>query len=222
MVTWNGDTGNPGYYEDDAGASVEISITDDNGCQRDTIVDIPAFSAPNAAFSVTPEDACIAFENIGNIAFQDSSSNAVTGTWYFGDGTAAELTPGEEIPHLYDNAGLYTIGLTVVNEGECTDSTSFQLCILPPDPVFVPDIFSPNDDGKNDTLYVRGLLISRLEFRVYNRWGEVVFETNSPNKGWDGQLRGAPAPSGSYYYTLSASIGTATRVERVGEVVLVR
>jgi gliding motility-associated-like protein len=222
LVTWNGDTGNPGYYEDDAGTSVEISITDDNGCQRDTIVDIPAFSAPNAAFTVTPEDACIAFEDIGNIAFQDSSSNAVTGTWYFGDGTTAELTPGEEIPHLYDNAGLYTIGLTVVNEGECTDSTSFELCILPPDPVFVPDIFSPNDDGKNDTLYVRGLLISRLEFRVYNRWGEVVFETNSPSKGWDGQLRGAPAPSGSYYYTLSASIGSATRVERVGEVVLVR
>jgi gliding motility-associated-like protein len=96
------------------------------------------------------------------------------------------------------------------------------LCILPPDPVFVPDIFSPNDDGKNDTLYVRGLLISRLEFRVYNRWGEVVFETNSPTKGWDGQLRGAAAPSGSYYYTLSATVGTAARVERVGEVVLVR
>ena len=222
LVTWNGDTGNPTYYEDDAGTSVEISITDENGCQRDTTLDIPAFSAPNAAFSITPNDACIPFDQIGNIAFEDSSANAVTGTWYFGDGTSSPLSPGESVSHVYETAGLYTVALTVVNEGECVDSTSLQLCILPPDPVFVPDIFSPNDDGKNDTLYVRGLLITRLEFRVYSRWGEVVFETNLPNKGWDGQLRGVPAPSGSYYYTLSASIGTATRVERVGEVVLVR
>jgi gliding motility-associated-like protein len=109
-----------------------------------------------------------------------------------------------------------------VNEGGCTDSTSAALCIQPEEPVFVPDIFSPNDDGKNDTLYVRGLFISRMEFRVYSRWGEVVFESTSPTKGWDGNLRGAPAPSGSYYYTLFATIGDATKIEQVGEVVLIR
>lgn len=222
LVTWNGDPGNPAFYDGEAGSTVEISMTDENGCNRDTSVVIPAYTEPLALFSISPEDACIPFESIGNIAFRDASSNALSGTWYFGDGNSADLIPGESVGHVYENAGQYTVSLSVSNEGECTDSTSVQLCILPPDPVFVPDIFSPNDDGKNDTLYVRGLFISRLEFRVYNRWGEVVFETNSPSRGWDGQLRGVPAPSGSYYYTLSAYVGTATRVERVGEVVLIR
>lgn len=221
-VTWNGDTGNPAYYEDYAGTSVEIAITDDHGCERDTTANIPAFTEPLASFTITPDDACIPFDQIGDISFHDASTNAVSGTWYFGDGSTGELVPGSATHHAYTNAGLYTVALAVRNEGQCVDSTSIQLCILPPDPVFVPDIFSPNDDGKNDTLYVRGLLITRMEFRVYNRWGEVVFETNSPSKGWDGFLRGMPSPSGSYYYTLSATIGTATRVERVGEVVLIR
>ncbi len=221
-VTWDGDTGNPAYYEGNVGSSVEIAITDNNGCERDTTVTIPAFTEPTASFTITPDDACIPFEEIDNIVFQDASSNAVSGTWKFGDGTTSALDPGSSLNHAYDNAGLYTVSLIVVNEGECIDSTSINLCVLPPDPVFVPDIFSPNDDNKNDTLYVRGLLITRMDFRVYNRWGEVVFETTSPSKGWDGNLRGMPSPSGSYYYTLSATIGTATRVERVGEVVLIR
>jgi gliding motility-associated-like protein len=164
----------------------------------------------------------VPFENIGNIQMINTSVNAVSGVWRFGDGNAAALVPGEDMVHAYAQAGQFTVSLSVVNEGGCSDSLAIDLCIQPEEPVFVPDIFSPNDDGKNDTLYVRGLFLSRLEFRVYNRWGEVVFETNSPSKGWDGNLRGSPAPSGSYYYTLFATIGDSTKIEQVGEVVLIR
>jgi gliding motility-associated-like protein len=148
--------------------------------------------------------------------------NAIAGAWNFGDGSTAALVPGESIVHGYSEAGQFTVSLSVINEGGCSDSTAVDLCLQPQEPVFVPDIFSPNDDGRNDTLYVRGLFVSRLEFRVYSRWGEVVFETTSPTKGWDGNLRGAPAPSGSYYYTLFATIGDTTKIEQVGEVVLIR
>ena len=221
-VEWNGEPGNPALYNTEAGAAVEIQMTDGNGCVRDTSITVPAFSEPIASFSILPNELCVPFDQIDNIELINNASNAVSGTWNFGDGSTAALVPGLDIVHSYAEAGQYTVSLSVVNEGGCTDSTSLDLCIQPENPVFVPDIFSPNEDGRNDTLYVRGLFISRMEFRVYSRWGEVVFESSSPTKGWDGQLRGAPAPSGSYYYTLMATIGGATKIERVGEVVLIR
>jgi gliding motility-associated-like protein len=221
-VEWNGEPGNSTDYAVAAGTDVEIIIEDNNGCQRDTTVIVPAYTEPNASFTINPDELCVPFEDIGNIEMINNSINAVSGTWNFGDGTTTGMVPGEGIVHAYENAGQFVVSLTVVNEGGCTDSTSAALCIQPEEPVFVPDIFSPNDDGKNDTLYVRGLFISRMEFRVYSRWGEVVFESTSPTKGWDGNLRGAPAPSGSYYYTLFATIGDATKIEQVGEVVLIR
>lgn len=221
-VEWNGAPGNPALFNVESGVNVEINITDNNACERDTSVTVPAFTEPSATFSLLPNELCVQFENIDNIQLINNSVNAAEGTWSFGDGSTAPLVVGEDIVHAYEEAGLFVVSLSVVNEGGCSDSTSLNLCIQPQDPVFVPDIFSPNDDGKNDTLYVRGLFISRMEFRVYSRWGEVVFESSSPSLGWDGQLRGSPAPSGSYYYTLMATIGGATKVERVGEVVLIR
>ena len=221
-VTWNGEVGADDFYSTLVGVFVDIAITDNNGCERDTTISVPAYSAPFASFSITPDELCVPFEDMGNIEFTNSSLNALSGTWYFGDDASEALVVGQSTIHAYSDPGQYTVSLSVESEGGCTDSTSVALCIQPQNPVFVPDIFSPNEDGKNDTLYVRGLFLSRIEFRVYNRWGEVVFETNSPSIGWDGQLRGVPAPSGSYYYTLSAIAGGATKIERVGEVVLIR
>lgn len=69
----------------------------------------------------------------------------------------------------------------------------------------VPDAFSPNGDGTNDELFVRGWGIEELlEFRIYNRWGEVVFETTDIDEGWDGTYKGEPVPIGTYVYTLKA------------------
>jgi gliding motility-associated-like protein len=221
-VEWNGEVGNSSLYTTPAGSDVEIVITDSNGCERDTSVSVPAYTEPLASFTIVPDELCVSFENMDNIELVNNAVNAVSGTWYFGDGSTAAMSPGQGLVHAYQEPGQYTLSLQMENEGGCTDSTSLTLCIQPQDPVFVPDIFSPNEDGKNDTLFVRGLFISRMEFRVYSRWGEVVFESSSPTLGWDGQIRGSQAPSGSYYYTLMATIGGATKIERVGEVVLIR
>ena len=51
--------------------------------------------------------------------------------------------------------------------------------------IFIPNAFSPNDDGENDVLYVRGINVTELDFRLFNRWGEQVFYTDKLSKGWD-------------------------------------
>ena len=56
--------------------------------------------------------------------------------------------------------------------------------------IYVPNVFSPNADGNNDMLYVRGNRIESLRFNIYNRWGNKVFETDNVRQGWDGKYRG--------------------------------
>ncbi|MEZ4721195.1 MAG: PKD domain-containing protein [Flavobacteriales bacterium] len=90
----------------------------------------------------------------------------------------------------------------------------------------IPNIFSPNGDGNNDILWVRGNAIADDGFvmRVWNRYGEMVFESYSQNEGWDGTFKGAPAPMGAYTYyvkvTFIDDVGTVD--ELTGTVMLVR
>ena len=222
VIEWNGVEQNQSFLVTESGSEVSIEVTDVNGCAKDTIVVVEAFAEPVASFSIDQIGTCIPFEEMGNITLINNSVNGQTGTWDFGDGQTAGFSPGNDVVHGYANAGTYTITLAIQSPDGCVDSTIQEICTLPEEPIFIPDIFSPNDDGRNDTLYVRGKFVTRLEFRVYNRWGEVVFETTSVSQGWDGNVRGIPAQSGSYYYTITATVGSATRVEEVGEIVLIR
>ena len=88
----------------------------------------------------------------------------------------------------------------------------------------VPDAFSPNGDGINDELFVRGWGIEELlEFRIYNRWGEIVFETADINEGWDGTYKGEPVSAGTYIYTLKAKSirGVETQLKK-GDFLIIR
>jgi gliding motility-associated-like protein len=221
-VEWNGEVGNQSNYVTESGSEVSIQVTDEFGCIKDTSVMAEAFAEPVASFSIQQIGSCIPFEESSNITIINNSVNGQTGTWDFGDGQTSSFSPGIDVVHGYAEAGTFELTLNISTADGCTDTTTQQICVLPEEPVFIPDIFSPNEDGRNDTLYVRGKLISRLEFRIYSRWGEVVFEAKDVSQGWDGKVRGEPAPSGSYYYTITATIGSATRVEEVGEIVLIR
>ena len=71
------------------------------------------------------------------------------------------------------------------------------------DDVFVATAFTPNGDGNNDVLNVRGTDISTMDFRIVNQWGELIFESRSQNFGWDGTHNGKPAPPGTYHFLLN-------------------
>ena len=70
--------------------------------------------------------------------------------------------------------------------------------------IFIPNIFTPSDQF-NNVLYVRGLGISELEFLIFNRWGELVYNGNSIDEGWDGNFRGKPVNSGVYIYIVKGN-----------------
>jgi len=88
--------------------------------------------------------------------------------------------------------------------------------------IFIPNIFSPNNDGYNDVLYVRGPGIKNLIFVVYNRWGEKIFESNNVNYGWDGTYKGQALTTGVFTYYVKATGYGGNSIEKKGNVTLVK
>jgi large repetitive protein len=88
--------------------------------------------------------------------------------------------------------------------------------------LYVPQIFSPNNDGVNDVLFAYGNSIESITFVIYNRLGEIVFETNDNTKGWDGKFRGVDSQSGVYIYYLEAKLLEKGFVTQKGDITLVR
>jgi len=220
-IAWNGVSGET--IAIGAGSTRQLQVTDlINGCTFNEQVTVPSFPNVTASFSLNPNSICIPFSQAGSVNVIDLSQNAVSGVWNFGNGNIFPYSSGQSITQIYPGSGNYLITLDVANAAGCADSTEVELCILPENPVFIPDIFSPNDDGNNDMLFVRGFGLSKIDFRIYNRWGEEVFSTNDPAKGWDGQQRGQPSSSGSYFYTFKAIAGDGISLNITGEIALIR
>ncbi len=222
VVSWNNTVSTS--LNAPAGTSWQLVVLDNStGCETSpqTVI-IPSYTNVNANFIVTPNSACISFQDANNVNIIDLSQNTTMGLWDFSNGNELPYVPGQSINEQFNSPGNYTITLFAMNDAGCEDTASYTFCVLPEVPVFVPDIFSPNGDGNNDVLFVRGNGLARIEFRVYNRWGEEVFMSNDVSKGWDGQLRGSPSQSGSYFYSLKARLNNDTPLTLTGEIILVR
>jgi gliding motility-associated-like protein len=88
--------------------------------------------------------------------------------------------------------------------------------------LFVPNAFSPNGDGNNDTLKVLGKGIAELEFAIYNRWGELIFKTHDAKQGWDGNYKGQKSEPAVYAYYVKARMRNGKEVFKKGNVTLIR
>ena len=116
--------------------------------------------------------------------------------------------------------------VAVTDEFGCTRTDTvhvFVRDVICEDPyVFVPNAFSPNGDGRNDILYVRGEVVQEVVFKVYDRWGELVFETTDLSHGWDGTYRAKPCEPGVYDYHLQVTCIGMKRYFKKGNVTLIR
>ncbi len=115
--------------------------------------------------------------------------------------------------------------VTVEGENGCSTSDSVILQVVGCNghSVFVPNTFTPNNDGLNDRLYVRGAGLTQLEyFRIFDRWGQMVFQTQDIAEGWDGSTGGKPDAINTYVYMLKAVCSSGEVVSLQGNVTLIR
>jgi gliding motility-associated-like protein len=117
----------------------------------------------------------------------------------------------------------YTIHIT---DGDCATQRKASIEVIQascaPPQVFVPNTFSPNGDGVNDHIYVRANEPQKMLFRIFNRWGELVFESRSPTIGWDGNFRGSEADPDVFTYYLEITCKGGESYFHSGNITLTR
>ncbi len=207
--------GNPGSFV--AILTVTAGTTPSLGCvSDDKFVTVNVSAKPKAEFGMTNNPSVVQ-EPVYFSDFTTPTGNISTWFWEFGDEDASI----EQAPvHTYQKAGLFSIKLTVVDLAGCRDTLrkNIDITLLPQ----VPGGFSPNSDGNNDKLYVKGGPFEGILFRVYNSWGEMVWETNDQSLGWDGKKNGMEQPVGVYVWTLVADMYNNRQVRKNGDLTLIR
>jgi gliding motility-associated-like protein len=155
-------------------------------------------------------------ENLAFVHFQDASSTDVTSwEWTLGD----QITyNGSSFYHEFTAPGKYDVNLIVFNDYSCSDTALNQIIVNPALTIFVPNTFTPNGDGLNDTFGVAGEAIQDFDMKIFNRWGQLIYETTNANERWDGTFLGQKVPSGTYVYKVSASSPSGKRQNKEGSV----
>ncbi len=180
---------------------------------------IQVFDAPTPDFSYAPvtpvPNTPVVFTNL-------SSPDAIRFKWVFGDGDSLLTTSRAPVSHQYNSTGTFNACLTAYNAADC-DSTicrPVEATIIPL--VDVPNAFTPASGDINSVVLVQGFGIAKMQFVIYNRWGQKVFETNNRFQGWDGKFRGTLQPMDVYVYTLSIEFSDGTKTTKKGDITLIR
>jgi gliding motility-associated-like protein len=127
--------------------------------------------------------------------------------------------------HQYNKTGTYQACLIAINQFGCTDTICQPVQALIKPLLDVPNAFTPGrpgSRGKNHIVRPEGFGIEKVMFRIYNRWGQKVFETSTPYAGWDGTYRGVVQPMDVYVYTLEVEFSDGTKTSRKGDITLIR
>ena len=172
----------PGSY------SITLGVTDNNGCSNSlTAVDmVKVFSNPVADFNTIPSYPASV---LSSVLFNDQSQGADHWLWNFGDllNTSSIL---KYPTFAYSTAGSYTVTLAVSNLEGCKDTISHTIIIESEFTFYIPNAFTPDDDGLNDFFAPSGAEFVSFEMEIYNRWGEKLYHTTDIDKPWDGRAKG--------------------------------
>ncbi|WP_242918206.1 gliding motility-associated C-terminal domain-containing protein [Pontibacter liquoris] len=143
-----------------------------------------------------------------------SSDKQLLATYPASGTTYTDKAPGSE------SLLLYRIKATAKN-GTAVSYSNIQT-LEQPLLLFVPSAFTPNSDGLNDVLEIKGRYFSNFRMRIYNRLGNMLYESADAQTGWDGTFKGQPAPAGVYTYEITVTTATGTPERRTGTITLLR
>ncbi|MBS1600338.1 MAG: PKD domain-containing protein [Bacteroidetes bacterium] len=212
---------NPVHLYNDTGVyKIKLIAVDTSTCNKidSTTVTISVHSKPTAAFTNQP----IPAEYNKPTTFFNGSSGANHFIWYFGDDDSTAKSTMDTVIHQYRSTSTYNACLVAINQFGCTDTVCHPVESLINPLLDVPNAFTPGRFGQNSTIRVQGFGIATMIFRIYNRWGQVVFETNDQNIGWDGTFKGNPQPMDVYTYTLEATYFDGKKTTKAGDITLIR
>ncbi|MFT3825253.1 MAG: PKD domain-containing protein [Chitinophagaceae bacterium] len=200
--------------------TIKLIVRDPNTCNKidSTEFTITVNPNPTAGFSVSP----VPPQANKPAVFTNLSTGGVQYKWLFGDGDSTIKTTMDTVMHQYNATGTYNACLITTNQFGCSDTTCNNVEAVVNPLMDVPNAFTPGRFGKNSTIRVEGFGIAKMTWRIYNRFGQKVFETADRKMGWDGTFNGKQLPMEVYTYTLDVEFTDGTKTRKTGDITLIR
>jgi len=202
------------------GEQYNLKINDDQGCEADTTLRIEQ-----------PDEIGVDFERdkvtveIGQgqqlnpiLLPSDTGGYSYSYTWEPSTGLSC-VDCRQPIANPYQKTNYE---FTVYDQNGCKYSETILVDVTNPEVLFVPNAFTPDGNERNDEFKLYGEAINQIHLQVFNRWGELVFETKDPSEGWDGTYKGNDAPTGVYLYNARIQYIDGTTKQTQGSVTLIR
>lgn len=199
------------------------SYTDANNCSSTTTLQIHAAEKPLAKMNIVPEHPV---ESGEPVQFQDLSEGNLINTWQWSLFDAKQnkttLYKIQHPAHFFENSGTFMLALVVKNTEGCSDTTIKMIQVEDDFLVFVPNAFTPNNDGRNEqfSAVLRGQKFFGMQ--IFDRWGHEIFSTSDLATGWDGTYKNTACPEGVYTWKLSVSAKSGVHKTLTGAVTLYR
>jgi gliding motility-associated-like protein len=157
------------------------------------------------------------------VNFINLSNNASRYLWLFGDGTTLQTFRRDTIVrHVYNASNTFNACVVAFNPAGCPDTACIDVTVKIIPGADVPNAFSPNGDGKNDRVFIRGFGIAKISWRIYSRWGELVYFSNDYLQSWDGTFKGKLLPQDVYHYVLDLEFSDGKKAIKKGDITLLR
>jgi gliding motility-associated-like protein len=169
--------------------TVTSTATDANGCTGIATYTVEVYPQPVADFNHAPIKPVVNVD--GEVTFTDASwgTPVVSWNWYFMN-TAQYTSVLQNPTFMYTEAGTYAVALVVKSDKGCLDTLVRPLVVGEDYGLYVPNAFTPNQDGLNDLFQPKGFGIVKYELNIFDRWGERTFHTEKFEEGWSGTFQG--------------------------------
>lgn len=194
---------------------VPLIVRIDNGAVLNDTINIQLLSEPHAAFEVTKPGP-------QRLTLKAESKGAVSHHWLLGNG---EMSRQSSLTCSYRKPGVKEIRLIATAANGCMDTASDRVRVKPGPKVEIPNIFTPNGDGRNDKLNVKHGDLETFELTIKKRNGQVVFQTSDPDRAWNGNLNnsGKQCNEGAYQFVLRYKYPYQERMQKqTGKLLLKR
>ncbi|MFP5040512.1 PKD domain-containing protein [Parasediminibacterium sp. JCM 36343] len=200
---------------------IQLFAFDNSTCNKTDTFKFTLITKPKpfASFSYSPNPP----KSNEPVTFTNESTGAIKYEWTFDDGDTLITTKySDPPPHLFNASRYYRITLTAFNDGGCFADTVQTLRAIVKPLVDVANAIAPSSTGNNRIVQVRGFGIEKMHWKIYNRWGQLIFETSNKTAVWDGRFKGQIQAPDVYSYTLEITYSDGTTYSKTGDITLIK
>ena len=181
---------------------------------------VMAHPKPIADFTYSPD---IITENSEDVVFTSTSQGEELNkfNWYINtqDGFTVR---GKEMRYIFDQEGIYPVVLVTENKWGCADTVIKAIQVDPDFTLYVPNVFTPNDDNRNDIFLPISRAVKLYHLSIFDRWGKLLFETYDNKQGWDGRYGGEMCKDDSYVWKILITSIHGKQKELTGNVTIIK